>query len=150
MIDQQNRKAIGTPTPWQTVRITTTKRSQFTSTQSLDGTTRIKGGCALSAKRIRRQKGNVREETEDTTSDGKGKGKEKGKGKGRTYHDCGEQGHFARECPAPTGKGQDKNLLSPRQWTQHNPGFIPTGGKEIRKSGAKAQTNLMENEVCPS
>ena len=38
IIDQQNRKAV---------RITTTKRSHFTSTQSLGGTTRTKGGCAL-------------------------------------------------------------------------------------------------------
>ena len=103
--------------------------------------------CAVSEANPQK-KGNVQEETEETISDGKGKGKEKGKGKGRTYHDCGEQGHFARESPAPKGKRQGKNWLSPRQWTQHNPGFIPTGGKEIRKSRVKAQTNLMEKEVC--
>ena len=46
MIDQQIGRQLGTSTPWQTVRITTTKRSQFTSTHSLVET-RTNCGCAL-------------------------------------------------------------------------------------------------------
>ena len=82
MVDQQNRKAIGTSTPWQTVRITTTKRSQFTSTQSLDEHDSCQGWlCAVSEANLQKNR-NVQEEIEETTSDGKGKGKEKGKDKG--------------------------------------------------------------------
>ena len=47
---------------------------------------------------------------------------------------AGEQGHFARECPAPKGKRVRATI----------------GCQEIRKASAKAQTNLVEKEVCPS
>ena len=57
MIDQQNRKAIGN---LNSVADSTDHNDQeepiFTSTQSLGGMTRTKGGCALSVKRIRRKR----------------------------------------------------------------------------------------------
>ena len=47
MIDKQNRKAIENLNSVADSRNTTTKRSQYTSTQSLGGMTRTKDGCAL-------------------------------------------------------------------------------------------------------
>ena len=63
----------------------------------------------------------------------------KAKAKVRICCNGGEQGHFARECPAPKGKGKGKNWLPPPQWTQYNSGFIPKQWTNWQPGNSKGQ-----------
>ena len=109
------------------------------------------------------KKRNVQEETEEATSDdvsprkgkSKGKGKEKRQRKGRglatiavskdTLHESVQllKGKERARTGSRRNSGRSTTLASSRS-------SGTTGGQEIRKASAKALTNLVEKEVCPS
>ena len=149
MIDQQTRKAIGN---LQTLRITTPKRSLFTGTQSLGGMIRIKGGCALLVKRIRRKREKYMRKLRTPHLTMSALAKEKAKARRGlatlavskdTLHGSVQllKGKKRAIIVSRRNSGRSTTLASSRS-------SGTTGGQEIRKARAKAQTHLMEKEVC--
>ena len=132
--------------------------SKFASTQSFDVMTRIKGGCALSVKRIRRKREKYRRKltrpylTKSAFAKEKARANQKAMGglaavavSKDTLHESSQllNGKGRARIGSRRNSGRNTILASSRS-------SGTTGGQETRKATGKAQTNLMEKDVCPS
>ena len=124
--------------------------------------TRTKGGCALSVKRIRRKREKYRKKlrrphlTMSALAKERARARAKKKAKARgglatiavnkdTLHESVQllKGKERARIGSRRNSGRSTTLALSR-----SSGTI--GGQGTRKARAKAQTNLMEKEVCPS
>ena len=161
MIDQQNRKAFGNFNCVAGSADHDDDREPICEyTQSSDVMTRIKGGCALSVKRICRKREKYRRKlrrphlTKSSFAKEKARIKQKAKATGGfaavavsrdTLHESSQllNGKGRASIGSRRKSGRSTILASSRS-------SGTAGGQETRKATGKAQTNLMEKDVCPS
>ena len=120
--------------------------------------TRIKGGCAPSVKRIRRNRETYRSKLRRPHLTKSAFAKEKARAQQKTM------GGFATIAVSKDTLHESSQLLNGKEragiGSRRNSGRNTTlassrssgtaGGQETRKATGKSQTNLMEKDVCPS